>query len=110
MQDLLNGFLTQKEIAKKYNISRTCVTAINQGKVKKYHHKEYQYPLRNERCVGNICDDPKVVNDIIKDLIETDLSITKIAEKYTASSYAVYSINKGEGRYYREDVRYPIRG
>lgn len=110
IQDLLNGFLTQKEIAKKHSVSRTCVTAINQGKVEKYYNQEYKYPLRSTRCIGNICDDPEVVNDIIKELIETDLSMNKLAEKYTVSSYSIYAINKGLGRYYRENVCYPIRG
>ena len=36
----------QKEIAKENNISRTCVTAINLGKVKSYYDINEKYPIR----------------------------------------------------------------
>lgn len=43
-QDLLNTKLSQKEIAKKYNVARTTVTAINRGQ--NFKKEGYDYPLR----------------------------------------------------------------
>ena len=109
MNDLLNSFLTQKEIAKKYNVARTCVTAINQGDVELYYNSNFNYPLRKGRCVGNICDNPQVVDEIITDLMESNLSIKNISEKYNVCQTTVYDINKGRGRYFRDYISYPIR-
>lgn len=44
--DLLNSHLTQKEIAAKYNISRTTVTAINRGQ--NFYQKDIDYPIRKQ--------------------------------------------------------------
>lgn len=42
--DLLNTTLTQKEIANKYNVGRTTITAINNGQ--NFYDKNLEYPLR----------------------------------------------------------------
>ena len=47
--DLKCTNMTQKEIAHKYHISRTCVTAINNGKVNTYRYLCNQYPIRTGR-------------------------------------------------------------
>lgn len=44
---LFSSDLTQKEIAEKFNIARTTVTAINQGKNNK--KENIDYPIRKER-------------------------------------------------------------
>lgn len=44
---LFSSNLSQKEIAEKFNIARTTVTAINQGKNNK--RKDIEYPIRKER-------------------------------------------------------------
>lgn len=44
--DLLNTNLTQKEIAKKYNVGRTTITAINNGK--NFFEENLNYPLRKK--------------------------------------------------------------
>ena len=44
INDLLNTDLTQKEIALKYNVSRTTVTAINNGQ--NFIDNNLNYPLR----------------------------------------------------------------
>lgn len=44
IDDLLNTTLTQKEIAKKYGVSRSCVTMINIGENNK--QSDLTYPLR----------------------------------------------------------------
>lgn len=47
--DLKHTSMTQKEIAHKFHISRTCVTAINIGKVNTYKYLCNQYPVRTGR-------------------------------------------------------------
>ena len=44
--DLLNSHLTQKEIATKYNVSRTTITAINRGQ--NFYQKDINYPIRKQ--------------------------------------------------------------
>lgn len=44
--DLLNSNLTQKEIADKYNVSRTTITAINRGQ--NFHQDDIDYPIRKQ--------------------------------------------------------------
>lgn len=44
--DLLNSNLTQKEIATKYNVSRTTITAINRGQ--NFHQDNINYPIRKQ--------------------------------------------------------------
>lgn len=44
ISDLLETNLTQKDIAKKYNVGRTTITAINNGQ--NFKQKDLDYPLR----------------------------------------------------------------
>lgn len=44
IDDLLNTNLTQKEIALKYNVGRTTITAINNGQ--NFRDNNLNYPLR----------------------------------------------------------------
>ena len=44
IDDLLNTNLTQKEIALKYNVGRTTITAINNGQ--NFKDNNLNYPLR----------------------------------------------------------------
>lgn len=44
--DLLNSSLTQKEIATKYNVSRTTITAINRGQ--NFYQNDIDYPIRKQ--------------------------------------------------------------
>lgn len=107
--DLLNTNVTQKEIAKKYNISRTCVTAINNGDVQKYYNDSYTYPLRKPTYYIDVCDDLKLFDDIIHDIQHTDMSLKNIMKKYGIGSSVMRHINYGEGRYFRDGMAYPIR-
>lgn len=43
---LQEGIKTQKEIGNMYNLSRTAITAINQGT--NYHHENIDYPIRKK--------------------------------------------------------------
>lgn len=107
--DLLNTTITQKEIAKKYGISRTCVTAINNGSVQKYYNKLYTYPLRKPTYYIDVCNDSKLFDSIVFDIRYTNLSLKNIAKKYGIGHAVMKHINYGEGKYFREGIDYPIR-
>lgn len=64
--DLKYTKLTQKEIASKYGVSRTTVTAINRGQ--NYYNKDYSYPIRNEDCHSKpILMIDKISKEILKE-------------------------------------------
>lgn len=67
IDDLLNSTLSQKEIAKKYNCSRTTVTAINNGQ--NFFNPNLKYPLRKRKqnydYTKNICMVDKNTNQIL---------------------------------------------
>lgn len=93
-QELLdtNNHLTQKEIAKKYGVARTTVTAINQEV--NVHDDSLTYPLRKPRTNSPI--DQKTASLIKKDLLETNLSQREIADKYQVNQYIISDINVGK--------------
>lgn len=109
INDLLNTSLTQKEIANKYNISRTCVTAINNGNVQKYYNELYTYPLRKSTYYIEVCDDLELFDKIIYDIQHTDLSLKNIQKKYGIGNTIMKHINRGEGKYFRDGIEYPMR-
>lgn len=107
--DLLNTNITQREIAKKYGISRTCVTAINNGDVQKYYNESYTYPLRQNAHYHKICDNPELLNNVIFDIKYSNLSFLAIAKKYELDHWVIKRVNQGKGNYYVDGVDYPIR-
>ena len=107
--DLLNTTITQKEIAKKYGVSRTCVTAINNGNVQKYYNESYTYPLRKATHYHKICDNIELLNKVISDIKNSDLSFFAIAKKYELDCWVIKRVNHGKGNYHVDGVNYPIR-
>lgn len=108
--DLQHSNLKQKEIAKKYGVARTCVTAINNGNVGCYRDEQLAYPIRNIRMTGSATDDIKVVNDIMQDLLYSNMSLVAISEKYHVSISTVEDINYGKKKKYKDpNQKYPLR-
>lgn len=107
--DLLYTTITQREIAKKHGVSRTCVTAINNGDIQKYYNASYTYPLRRSTHYHKICDNIELLNSVIFDIKCSDLSFLSIAKKYELEHWVIKSINRGKGRYHVDGVDYPIR-
>ena len=56
----------------------------------------------------NSCINDDTLKKIVQDLSTTDLSLSKIGEKYSISKRTILGINKGE-RYFLNDLNYPIR-
>ena len=95
--------ISLKEIAKKYNIDCSQVSAINQGKI--YYVKNEDYPIRKKRR-QDLDDD--IVNKIIDDIISSELSLSEIAIKYKVSKVRISGINNGRF-YIRNNLKYPLR-
>jgi group I intron endonuclease len=109
MYDLQYSRLKHKEIATKYNVSRTCVTALNLGKVNDYFDNTLTYPLRKHRITDKSIRQQDVVDAIICDLMNTDLSMEKIAKQYNVTTTLVYTINIGSASYQKDTLMYPLR-
>ena len=109
MYDLQNSRLKHKEIAAKYNVSRTCVTALNLGRVNDYFDDTLNYPLRKHKITDESIKEQDVIDAIIYDLINTNFSIEQIAKQRDVTMALVYTINSGGSSYKRDDLHYPLR-
>jgi group I intron endonuclease len=107
--DLLHTSIAQKEIAKKYNISRSCVTNLNNGKVDKYYDNTLVYPLRQPVNRSTIYKDKAIMQDIIFDIKNNVLKLQYIADKYNVQYKIIQKINNGGDLYRMDDETYPLR-
>ena len=104
IQDLKNNKLSDREIAKKYNLTDKIIADINHG----YSHvlEGEKYPLRIKKGKQKLTEKQA---DEIKELLKTtNLSYQSIADKYHVSKGNIYQINRGTN-FYREKDTYPIR-
>lgn len=107
---LLNPHLTLSEIAKKYEVSYRTISNINLGKT--YFDEDVEYPIRKFQCSKESPNmiKPEIVDKIIKDLLNTKISLNQLAKKYKVNSNQIASINNGSAeRYRREGFVYPLR-
>lgn len=95
--------LTFNDICKKYNIDRSQLSLINQGKV--HYISSEEYPLRKKRLKDI---DEETVGCIIKDIRESELAMQEIAKKYGLAKMQISNINTGK-TYKQENILYPIR-
>lgn len=101
--DLKNNKLTDRAIAKKYNLTDKIIADINHG----YTHKQINetYPIRIKRGSQKLTIEQ--VNEI-KHLLETTLtSYQELANIYKVSKGTIANINKGLT--FKENRKYPIR-
>lgn len=111
INDIVNSDLCLSDIAAKYNISRTRISGINQGK---YYVKScLSYPLRAETDKRNKSlkkfIDLSIIEEI-HELLQTDTSIKEIANRYNLSKSTICNINSGKCKKYAlNKYKYPIR-
>ena len=91
------------DIAGKYDTTLKLVSAINRGQ--SYVDSNKKYPLR-VRDIDKI--EELNFEGVINDLIYTDISYRKLAEKYNTSDYIIRQINKGS-KFFNEKYHYPLR-
>lgn len=92
-------------IQKDFNIkSAGFLSMINTGKY--FYSEEDIYPLCNKGC--RKIDNEVWVNGIIKDILQTNLSLSEIAKKWNKSYSTVKNINSGRS-HKNNDLQYPLR-
>ena len=110
--------LEQKDIAKKYNVSTSFVSAVNKGIY--YRDLNESYPLRDnyqQKNSGRVsqnrkdrCLSPNEINEIENKLANSNIGIRKIAQEYDVSFQTISQINIGAIIKYRNNnIKYPIR-
>lgn len=111
INDLQKSQMSQKEIAKKYNISQMTVSNINQGL--RWHNDELTYPLRNnpqQRKGSSSTISRDLLETIINEIQTSELSMAAIGRKYDINPNIILGINSGAIKKYRlENIKYPLR-
>lgn len=99
---IINSTLSLKDIAKEFNLSENQITAINQGYQCYNNNNLYykgiytgQYPIRKDIRTFS---DEDLLKKAIKDIIFTNLSMTKIGEKYNIKGNTLTYIQRGQRR------------
>lgn len=100
--------LTFQDIARKYNVAVGSIQAINEGTSWKDHNIEYPIRKNGNPLYKNFSQDQiKQIEDL---LLNTNLSMNKIAEKIGCSQPTIQNINRGKiKKYWNENIHYPIR-
>lgn len=102
-------YLSYEEIAAKYNVEARAISRINKGM---YHRcVGEEYPIRE---YANTSHRPKLsydeVTEIIDLLMNSDMSISKIAKRYNVESNIIIGIKSGHTKIYRrKELTYPLR-
>lgn len=103
--------IPQKDIARKFNVSVSSVSAINKGRY--YRDNKLSYPLRyNYQCYngGRTALSPNEVCEIEDKLKNTNISMRSIAAEYEIALTTVMNLNIGSIKKYRkESLNYPLR-
>lgn len=105
---LLNTNLTYKEIARKFNVAVGAIESINNGK--SWKDEKYNYPIRKCGCplYKNFSQDQ--IKKIENMLLNTKLSMSKIAQEIGCAKSTINNINRGKiKKYWNENLTYPIR-
>lgn len=104
--DLLkNDFISNTEIAKRYNVSAATIQAINNGKRSRLQNE--QYPLRTISYANNKLS-KQDVQKICDEILSTDKSLRQIAKENNCSLSTIRLINSGE-KYSLNNYSYPLR-
>lgn len=100
LNDLSTTNMSMKEIANKNGVSHSEVKALNRGE--HHHRNNINYPIRNTSSI----DKEKPVN-IKNDLLDANLTIDEMCEKYNCSRKTIRNINTGK-IWYDKDLEYPL--
>lgn len=97
-----------EDIAAEYGVSIGTIKEINAGR---YHKVENEkYPIRNYKNSGKPAVTYEQVTEIIFRLQTETKSLNQLAKEYGVNVSVIQGINNGSSkRYYRDEVKYPIR-
>lgn len=104
IQELKEGSLSDRDIAKKYCTTDKIVADINHGY--SHHIDNETYPIRKKIGLQKITEEQ--LKEIVRCLSETHMSYQQLADKYNVSRGAIYHINKGL-TFHDDNLVYPIR-
>ena len=108
---LINSEMSQKDIARKYNMSVASVSSINKGR--SFYNQNYDYPLRDNyqgKIVGKRTFTPNEIRELENLMKNSSKSLRDIAKEYECPLTTILNINKGSIKQYRNsDVEYPLR-
>ncbi len=105
IHDLKNTQLSYAELSNKYNLNKTSIGEINNGKI--YFNTAITYPIRtNKNLTGSLSNEQ--VLEIIHLLKTTYLSFEDIGEIYQVEARAISRINRGIC-HKQPNESYPIR-
>lgn len=107
ISDLKDTYLTNTEIAKKYNCSKLSIASINNGKNLISREIENVFPIRKDKIDINnkiILNKEKIFSDISN----PNILLGDIAKKYKISHLTIQKINNGE-LLHNSKVSYPLR-
>lgn len=104
IDELMNGNLSDRDLAKKYKTTDKIIADINHG----YTHRRdgIKYPIRKKNGLQQISE--RQLIEIQKYLKDTHLTYQEIADMYNVSKGAIYHINKGL-TFHNDNIDYPIR-
>lgn len=105
---LKHTYLLNGEIAKRFNVECHTISKINSGEI--HRIKKEEYPIREWKSCGVVLFTYEQVTEIINLLLNTNLSLNKIAKKYNVNVQPIQEINNGSSKKYRrKEIIYPIR-
>lgn len=115
LRDNLN--LSLADIAKKYSISASTLSRINNGVT--YYHSSVSYPVRNPtQCKVIVAGTNNTNASITKKeeleriqqalIEETSISMAQIAKRFNISQTVIQNINNGK-TYHNNNLTYPLR-
>lgn len=100
---LKNTKLSNLEIAKTFNYSRSAIERINKGII--WNDENLIYPLRPDGTHSFL---QERADKIKFDLINTNLTQIEISKKYGVERTTITAINQGQN-YYDKNLSYPLR-
>lgn len=103
---LVNTDLSFVEIAKKYNVSPSCICDINIGR--SFNENIYNYPIRKTGRNHSEINDTQL-NNIINMLINSKETFSEIARKNSVKEYTIGIINRGIHSLCPKKYSYPLR-
>lgn len=107
IKDLKDTYLTNTEIAKKYNTTKLAIASINNGRNLIARNTKNNFPIRKNKIdINNKILLNKV--KIITDILDPTITYEFISKKYKISHITLQQINKGEVLF-NSNLKYPLR-
>ena len=108
INDIKNTQMSLKAIGEKYNVVRTTIVAINNGKTNGAKILEKDFPIRKLNNNRSLVTNKERIKEIQQMLILSDKSNKEIANKYNISLSMLQNIIAG--RTYKDNqLSYPLR-